>query len=41
MSDDDYKVGKNRPPLHGRIRPGEVRNPHGRRGKPGAAQACG
>lgn len=31
--DDDYKVGYKRPPLHSRFRPGENRNPNGRRGK--------
>jgi len=31
--DDDDRVGYGRPPKHGRIRPGEVRNPFGRNGK--------
>lgn len=37
-SDDpgDYRVGKNHPPLEGRVRKGEVRNPYGRKGKPKA-----
>ena len=26
----DYPIGKNRPPKHGQIKPGEVRNPKGR-----------
>jgi len=25
-----HPVGYKRPPLHGRIKPGEIRNPHGR-----------
>lgn len=29
------KVGYRSPPLHGRIKPGEVRNPHGRNGRNG------
>lgn len=31
--DDDYEVGYKRPPLHTRFKPGENRNPNGRRGK--------
>lgn len=34
----DYTVGHRRPPESGKIKPGEVRNPHGRNGKPPAAE---
>ena len=30
-NNDDYEVGYKKPPLHSRIKPGECRNPHGRR----------
>ncbi|MEM1053151.1 MAG: DUF5681 domain-containing protein [Pseudomonadota bacterium] len=30
----EYQVGYGKPPEHGKIKPGEVRNPYGRNGKP-------
>jgi hypothetical protein len=40
MDDDEYKVGKGRPPLHSRFKPGQSGNPKGRprRGKTVADQ---
>lgn len=44
-SNDDQnregKVGYKSPPAHGRIKPGEVRNPNGRNGRGGGRQADG
>lgn len=34
----DYPVGRGKPPDSGKIKPGEVRNPHGRSGKPKPAE---
>ncbi|PKB13355.1 hypothetical protein B0I00_3394 [Novosphingobium kunmingense] len=38
MNDDEDEVGYRKPPRSGRIKPGEVRNPNGRRGKKGKAK---
>lgn len=38
MNDDEDEVGYRKPPKSGRIRPGEVRNPNGRRGKKGKSK---
>jgi hypothetical protein len=39
MMGDDYDVGYRKPPKSGRFKPGEVNNPHGRRGRNGSKTA--